>query len=165
MTVARENRDNPLLRTTMLIRCTYIYIYIYLYRRLSTLQLRHIYAYGNVSEICAHVRILRVSRNFFFFFVLEDILEVTLQNDENILSILYFKCCSTLKCWYYYSVFSRGTLYCQIFSILYALIVFSNFVAKIPFIKFLYISYCSVVIYDFFFFIIGINAFGLIFYL
>lgn len=99
-----------------------------------------------------------------FFFVLEDILEVTLQNDENILSILYFKCCSTLKCWYYYSVFSRGTLYCQIFSILYALIVFSNFVAKIPFIKFLYISYCSVVLYDFFF-IIGINAFGLIFYL
>lgn len=85
-----------------------------------------------------------------FFFVLEDILEVTLQNDEKILSILYFKCCSTLKCWYYYSVFSRGTLYCQIFSILYALIVFSNFVAKIPFIKFLYISYCSVVIYDFF---------------
>lgn len=85
-----------------------------------------------------------------FFFVLEDILEVTLQNDENILSILYFKCCSTLKCWYYYSVFSRGTLYCQIFSILYALIVFSNFVAKIPFIKFLYISYCSVVLYDFF---------------
>lgn len=66
MTVARENRDNPLLRTTMLIRCTYIYIYIYLYRRLSTLQLRHIYAYGNISEICAHVRILRVSRNFFF---------------------------------------------------------------------------------------------------
>lgn len=66
MTVARENRDNPLLRTTMLIRCTYIYIYIYLYRRLSTLKLRHIYAYGNVSEICAHVRILRVSRNFFF---------------------------------------------------------------------------------------------------
>lgn len=87
---------------------------------------------------------------FFFFFVLEDILEVTLQNDEKILSILYFKCCSTLKCWYYYSVFSRGTLYCQIFSILYALIVFSNFVAKIPFIKFLYISYCSVVLYDFF---------------
>lgn len=87
-----------------------------------------------------------------FFFVFEDILEVTLQNDENILSILYFKCCSTLKCWYYYSVFSRGTLYCQIFSILYALIVFSNFVAKIPFIKFLYISYCSVVLYDFFYY-------------
>lgn len=35
-------------------------------------------------------------------------------------------------------------------NILYALIVFSNFVAKIPFIKFLYISYCSVVLYDFF---------------
>lgn len=87
-----------------------------------------------------------------FFFVFEDILEVTLQNDEKILSILYFKCCSTLKCWYYYSVFSRGTLYCQIFSILYALIVFSNFVAKIPFIKFLYISYCSVVLYDFFYY-------------
>lgn len=121
MTVARENRDNPLLRTTMLIRCTYIYIYIYLYRRLSTLQLRHICAYGNVSEICAHVRILRVSRNFFF--VLEDILEVTLQNDENILSILYFKCCSTLKCWYYYSVFSRGTLYCQIFYTLWSFLV------------------------------------------
>lgn len=30
MTVARENRDNPLLRTTMLIRCTYIYIFIYI---------------------------------------------------------------------------------------------------------------------------------------
>lgn len=152
MTVARENRDNPLLHTTMLIRCTYIYIYIYLYRRLSTLKLRHIYAYGNVSEICAHVRILRVSRNFFFF-VLEDILKVckTMRTFYRY-CIFPFKCCSTLKWWYYYSVFSRGTLYCQIFSILYALIVFSNFVAKIPFIKFLYISYCSVVIYDFFYY-------------
>lgn len=85
MTVARENRDNPLLYT-MLIR---VYIFIYLHQCLSTLQLRCIYAYGNISEICAHIRILRDSRNFFFF-VLEDILEVTLQNDEKILSILYF---------------------------------------------------------------------------
>lgn len=148
MTVARENRDNPLLYT-MLIR---VYIFIYLHQCLSTLQLRCIYAYRNISEICAHIRILRDSRNFFFcargypgsYFA---------KRWENFIDTVFFRLnVVQYSCWYYYSVFSRCILYCQIFSILYVLIVFNNFLAKIRFIKFLYISYCSIVLYGFFFY-------------
>lgn len=100
-----------------------IYIFIYIYIGVFLLCNCATYMHMEMFQRSVHTLGFWEFLGIFFFFVLEDILKVTLQNDENILSILYFKCCSTLKCWYYYSVFSRGTLYCQIFYTLWSFLV------------------------------------------
>lgn len=84
MTVARENRDNPLLYTTMLIRTDiYLYLCIGVFLLLCNFA-NYMYAYKNVSRICARALGFRESLGIFFSFRARGyhILELTLQNDK-----------------------------------------------------------------------------------